>query len=85
MTTARKYSATGPEAEFESGSRGRVLRNHLGIARVRDVHEAESQALELAQEASLDRFRVDHRFTAGDICALQTLQAGLAPLDLAPL
>jgi len=30
-----RYEATGPEAEFEPGSRGRVLRNLLGITRVR--------------------------------------------------
>jgi hypothetical protein len=41
----RKYEATGPEAEFEPGSRERVLRNLLGITRVRDMNEAESQAL----------------------------------------
>lgn len=76
MTTARKYRATGPEAAFEPGSRGRVLRNLLGITRVRDMHEAESQALELAQEAALDRFRGDQRFTADDICALHRLWLG---------
>lgn len=76
MTTARKYRATGPEAEFEPGSRGRVLRNLLGITRVRDIREAESQALELAQEAALDRFGADHRFTAEDICALHRLWLG---------
>ena len=40
----RKYDAAGPEADFEPGSRGRVLRNLLGITRVRDMEEAESQA-----------------------------------------
>jgi len=53
MVLRGKYEATGPEAEFEPGSRGRVLRNLLGITRVRDMNEAESQALELAQEAAL--------------------------------
>jgi hypothetical protein len=48
----RKYMATGPEAEFQPGSRGRVLRNRLGITRVRDMNEAESQALLIAQEAA---------------------------------
>ncbi|MFZ2651261.1 MAG: Fic family protein [Burkholderiaceae bacterium] len=71
-----KYVATGPEAEFEPGSRGRVLRNLLGITRVRDMNEAESQALVLAQEAALDRFGADQRFTAGDICALHRLWLG---------
>jgi cell filamentation protein len=49
----RKYMATGPEAEFQPGSRGRVLRNRLGITRVRDMNEAESQALLIAQEAAI--------------------------------
>ena len=73
---SRKYEATGPQAEFEPGSRGRVLRNLLGITRVRDMNEAESQALELAQEAALDQYEPDHRFTAADICALHRLWLG---------
>ncbi len=73
---SRKYVATGVEAEFEPGSRGRVLRNVLGITRVRDMNEAESQALVLAQEAALDRFEPEHRFVADDICALHQPLAG---------
>lgn len=73
---SRKYEARGPEAEFEPGSRGHVLRNLLGITRVRDMNEAESQALELAQEAALDRYQQDHRFTADDIRALHRLWLG---------
>jgi cell filamentation protein len=53
MVASRKYDAAGPETEFEPGSRGRVLRNMLGIMRVRDMEEAESQALELAQETAV--------------------------------
>ena len=71
-----KYEATGPEAEFEPGSRRRVLRNLLGITRVRDMNEAESQALELAQEAALDLYGSDHRFIANDICALHRAWLG---------
>ena len=73
---SRKYAATGPEAEFEPGSRGRVLRNVLGITRVRDMNEAESQALELAQDAALDQYGPSHRFTAKDMCALHRLWLG---------
>ena len=40
------------------------------------MNEAESQALELAQEAALDRYGADHRFTADDICALHRLWLG---------
>ena len=71
-----KYQASGSQSEFQPGSRGRVLRNLLGITRSRDMNEAESQALELAQEASLDRFSAEHRFTARDICDLHRLWLG---------
>ena len=50
-----RYDAHGPEAEFEPGSGGRVLRNKLAIRRVRDMEQAESEALLAAQEALLDR------------------------------
>ena len=73
---SRKYVASGAEAEFKPGSHGRVLRNLLGITRVRDMNVAESQALVLAQEAALDRFGPEHRFTADDICALHRLWLG---------
>jgi cell filamentation protein len=72
----RKYDAVGPEAEFEPGSRGRVLRNLLGITRVRDIEEVESRALDLAQDVALERFSADHRFTAKDICALHWMWLG---------
>ena len=75
MSTNR-YRATGLEVEFESGSSGRVLRNLLGINRVRDMNLAESQALEIAQDLALDRFDVDHRFTAQHICDLHALWLG---------
>ncbi|MCB8746416.1 Fic family protein [Rhodoferax sp. U2-2l] len=75
MSTNR-YQASGVEVEFEPGSRGRVLRNRLGITRVRDMNLAESQALEIAQDLALDRFDAEHRFTAQDICELHTLWLG---------
>lgn len=74
--TTRRYEAAGPEAEFEPGSRGRVLRNLLGIVRARDMAEAESQALEIAQEAALERYGPDHRFSARDVCELHRLWLG---------
>lgn len=47
-----------------------------GITRVRDMNEAESQALLLAQEAALDRFGPDHRFTTADVCELHRMWLG---------
>ena len=75
---SRKYEAAGAETEFQPGSRGRVLRNLLGIVRVRDINEAESQALRLAQEAAVERFTADHRFTASDVRFLH--RVWLAPI-----
>ena len=42
--TPGRYAAAGSEAEFQPGSRGRVLRNFLGITKVREMEEAETQA-----------------------------------------
>lgn len=67
---SRKYKAVGPQAEFEPGSRGRVLRNLLGITRVGDMKLAESQALVLAQQHAVETYSENHRFTAADICNL---------------
>lgn len=50
-----RYDGRGVQAAFEPGSRGRVLRNLLGITRVRDIKEAESQALQIAQEQAVER------------------------------
>jgi cell filamentation protein len=74
MTT--RYEAFGTEVEFEPGSRNRVLRNSLGIKRVRDINEAESQALLLAQAQAIDVYADDQRFTALDICNLHRLWLG---------
>jgi cell filamentation protein len=64
------------EVQAEPGSNGRVLRNRLGITRVRDMNEAESQALVIAQDAALDRYGPDHRFTAAGVCDLHRLWLG---------
>lgn len=40
------------------------------------MNEAESQALLLAQEAALDRFGPDHRFTTADVCELHRMWLG---------
>lgn len=65
-----RYEARGPQAEFEPGSRERVLRNRLGIVRVRDMEQAESDALLATQNALLDRYTLTHRFTASDLPAM---------------
>lgn len=70
---ATRYDPAGAQAEFEPDSRGRVLRNLLGITRARDMALAESQALALAQEQAVEIYSEDQRFTAQDICGLHRL------------
>lgn len=65
--TEGRYRAHGPQAEFEPGSGGRVLRNRLGIKRVREIEQAESEALLAVQEWAVGHFSAEHRFTADDI------------------
>ena len=71
-----RYDPSGVQAEFEPGSRGRVLRNLLGVKRVGDINEAESQALLLAQAQATERYGDDQSFTAEDICDLHRLWLG---------
>ena len=62
-----RYKATGPEAEYEPGSRGRVLRNLAGIKSVRQMQQRESEALTEATDYFIDTTEIDKRFLAADI------------------
>lgn len=59
-----------PEAQFEPGSRRRVLRNFLGIRSVREMNVIETRALQSAMDRFNRQFDADHRFTADDICGM---------------
>ena len=72
----RVNAPEGTEWEFQPGSRGRVLRNLLGITRVRDIEEAETQALNLTQRAALTIYGPEHRFTPVDIRRLHRMWLG---------
>lgn len=65
-----------PEAQAEPGSGGRVLRNRLGIRRLRGMAQAESETLLAAQERLVDEYSEDHRFTARDIRAIHRTWLG---------
>jgi cell filamentation protein len=56
------------EDQFEPGSRGRVLRNKLGITSAREMAKREKEAQLRALEKLVDFYQSDHQFTAGDIC-----------------
>ena len=71
-----RYDPGGIEAEFEPGSRGRVLRNQLGITRVRDMAQAESQALFLVQDQLVQEYSIEHKFRAADLVRMHRLWLG---------
>jgi cell filamentation protein len=64
---AGRYKASGPEGEFQPGSRGRVPSNRLGITTVRLLQHAESETLLAATQQMIDETEANQRFTAGDI------------------
>lgn len=47
-----------------------MLRNRLGITRLREMQQAESEALLDEQEWAIGHFRASHRFTAADVALL---------------
>lgn len=58
------------EAQFEPGSRGRVLKNLLGISRKREIDALEAVKLAEATDYAIRHISVEHCFRAQDICAL---------------
>lgn len=62
-----RYDAQGIEAEFEPGSRRRVLRNLLGIRSVGEMQKAESDALLITTNQLIDETTETQRFTASDV------------------
>ena len=74
--TSRRHAAAGRESEFQPGSRGRVLRNFLGINKVREMEDAETQALIAAQRAARTTYGRNHRFTPADIRRLHRMWLG---------
>lgn len=71
MKKGDRYDTSGlVEAQSEPGSRGRVLRNLLGIKSSRKMDDAEASALQAAMEAFVATYDELRRFTAGDICEM---------------
>jgi cell filamentation protein len=65
-----------PEAQFEPGSRRRVLRNLLGISRAREMNVVETRALQSAMDRFNRQFDAHHRFTADDIRGMHRVWLG---------
>lgn len=65
-----RYATDGSiESAHQPGSRGRVLANLAGIIRVRDIQQAESEALEALTLDLLDEVDSAQRFTVNDLYA----------------
>ena len=64
-----RYDISGlPEAQFEPGSRGRVLRNSRCIYRKRQMDSVEAEQLAKATDWAIRHYDADHRFSADDVC-----------------
>lgn len=74
--TVNRYVAHGPEAEFEPGSRSRVLRNLAGVRSAREMARLESERLLAATERLIDETEVNQRFRAVDVCRMHRLWLG---------
>lgn len=64
------------EAQFEPGSRGRVLKNKLGIKSKREVDKIEALEHIRALEELSNIYDRDHQFTASDICRIHKIWLG---------
>ena len=68
MTETGRYDVSGlVEVQHQPGSRGRVLRNLLGIISKRQMDEIEAREQKRALEEILSLYTLDHRFKAADI------------------
>ena len=59
MASARYITSSGPQAEYEPGSHGRVLRNRLGIRRAGEMAEAEYEKFSIKRIQQQDRLEGD--------------------------
>lgn len=76
MRPGKRYEPHGVEAQFEPGSRGRVLRNLIDVRSIREMARWESEALLAATNRMIDETGVDQRFTAADISRMHKLWLG---------
>ena len=63
-----RYDVSGlPEAQFEPGSNGQVLKNRLGIISTEGMDDTEARALAKTMDALVRTYGETHRFTAADL------------------
>lgn len=74
--TSRYRTSHLIENQFEPGSRGKMLKNKLGITSARVMVKREKEAQLRALEKLVDFYQSNHRFTAGDICYIHKTWLG---------
>jgi len=74
LKKAGRYDASGlVEAQFEPGSRRRVLKNLLGVKTRREMDRVEQREQFRALEQLIELYGQDHRFTAADVCNIHRI------------
>jgi len=77
MKKSKRYDTSHLiEDQSEPGSRGRVLKNKLGITSKREMDKREKAEQIRTIEELTNIFGVGHRFTASDICKIHRLWLG---------
>lgn len=77
VTTDDRYDVSDlPEAQYEPGSDGQVLRNRLGLTSKEDMDAAEASALERTMDVLVRTYDDTHRVTAADLCDWHRLWLG---------
>ncbi len=77
MKKSKRYDTSHlTEDQSEPGSRGRVLKNKLGITSKREMDRREKAEQLRTMEELTNIYGVDHRFTASDICEIHRLWLG---------
>jgi cell filamentation protein len=64
------------EAQFEPGSRGRVLKNLLGIKSKREMDRVEAREQLRALDELVEMYGPSYHFTAADICKIHRIWLG---------
>jgi cell filamentation protein len=74
MKPLNRYDSSGlVEDQFEQGSRGRVLRNKLGVRRKREMDGIEAFEYDRVLDELLGVYDKDYRFTSSDIIQMHEL------------
>jgi cell filamentation protein len=77
VTAGDRYDVSGlPEAQYEPGSNGQVLKNRLGIISKQDIDDTEARALEKTMDALVRTYGETHRFTVADLCEWHRIWLG---------